>query len=336
LPEPPGASLPGPAGARGPGCCDGLGPGPEGFAHGASRVGWTPTAQGGSVQGCSGVGRFPGAHAEGGPEAVSAAAGPARAAVDTRALTARAQSPQRNDEGIRFFLERDRGWMPITSRGWVRITSSPPAMELSDRARIGRIGTPRRRPTAGSSRTHRERCACTSPANGARAASLRRTASSSTRSKSMHSPGPAPGVRRQHRSRPRLARPPRRVHDGSRRSSPGLSSSWGTSSVDGSESSVAPPHGLTSGSNPDGASTGTSAGVERLFAYTSVAIAEAGHRNRQRETRAQTFDFYRELVQDLKTWQARPPNSARVQNPKKCRTHPSPIRRRLWPPTTAR
>jgi hypothetical protein len=26
-----------------------------------------------------------------------------------------------------------------------------------------------------------------------------------------------------------------------------------------------------------------------------------------RETRAQTFDFYRDIVQQLKTWQARPP-----------------------------
>jgi hypothetical protein len=34
-----------------------------------------------------------------------------------------------------------------------------------------------------------------------------------------------------------------------------------------------------------------------------------------RETRAQTFDFYRELVQDLKVWQARPPKLPEIPDP---------------------
>jgi hypothetical protein len=48
-------------------------------------------------------------------------------------------------------------------------------------------------------------------------------------------------------------------------------------------------------------------------AFTMTLARAMGHKRGKadgsfvRETRAQTFDFYREIVQQLKPWQARPP-----------------------------
>ena len=48
-------------------------------------------------------------------------------------------------------------------------------------------------------------------------------------------------------------------------------------------------------------------------AFTITLARAMGHKRGKaegsfvRETRAQTFDFYREIVQQLKPWQARPP-----------------------------
>lgn len=43
-----------------------------------------------------------------------------------------------------------------------------------------------------------------------------------------------------------------------------------------------------------------------------------------RETRAQTFDFYRELVQNLKLWQARPPKLRKTPDPEDIPASPQP------------
>jgi hypothetical protein len=43
-----------------------------------------------------------------------------------------------------------------------------------------------------------------------------------------------------------------------------------------------------------------------------------------RETRAQTFEFYRELVQNLKLWQARPPKLRESPEPEEVPDSPQP------------
>jgi hypothetical protein len=85
-------------------------------------------------------------------------------------------------------------------------------------------------------------------------------------------------------------------------------------------------------SDPDRASLLYAADQSASRGHSPITLARAMESKRGkaegsfvRETRAQTFDFYRDIVQQLKTWQARRQGSA-GQTPTKSRRRPHPSR----------